>query len=118
MLRELKHAATSPMCLLLRLQRGELEGPAVPPSTCILVNPARTRFHARLLVPGGRFLFTITDFNICLWDLGYTPHAVINTYPIASISIKGDNCNKLAGLQPSHDVLGMILIVAMDPLTT
>src|SRR6266481_4352111 len=82
-LRELKHAATSPMRLLSCLRRVKHKGLAAPLCTRILVGTVRTRIHSRVLVPGGRFLFTVANTEICLWDLGYTPNSIINPYPIA-----------------------------------
>ncbi|KAJ7440153.1 hypothetical protein FB451DRAFT_1415324 [Mycena latifolia] len=119
-LADLEHAATSPARFIAQLTK--------PRTTNDLIPAFLTRiFHPRLrkaspadpvlgqislmrLIPGGRYLVTSTDTaRIYLWDLGYSPAAVLNPYPLMSMVLLEAPAELL--IQPTKDHKGFRLLV-------
>jgi hypothetical protein len=54
------------------------------------------------LIPGGRYLVTASNAGrISVWDIGYTPAAVINPYPLVSTVLPQPPIELL--IQPTKD---------------
>lgn len=115
-LSELKHAATAPMRLLAHLKRCSLNGHTPRLCTRILENSELVgrAFESFILVPGGRFLVTCTQTVMQLWDLGYTPKAIIGPCPVVSIDIEaGSEAPCLIGLRAASDGSGLRIILEL-----
>lgn len=87
-LAELKHAATSPSRLLALVKASPVLGMLPHLCTRILDLSGSTangrKFESCSLIPGGRFLVTVCDSVMELWDLG-TAKDIINPKPIAFV---------------------------------
>ncbi|KAJ6487826.1 hypothetical protein C8R45DRAFT_994455 [Mycena sanguinolenta] len=92
-LRELEHAATSPSRFIAQISKQRPDEEHIPAFCTRFFNPRLPKAVAgsygetdsMRLIPGGRYLVTATNSaRISVWDLGYSPAAVINPYPLAS----------------------------------
>lgn len=64
------------------------------------------------LVPGGRFLFTSGANGLCLWDLGYSMHAPVRPYPIATLDLEDERTStSLHRLAPCSDEQHIIVAI-------
>lgn len=87
-LADLKHAATSPSRLLALIKASPVLGSLPHLCTRTLDHSGstanRTEFDTCYLIPGGRFLITVCDSLIELWDLG-TSSDIISPKPVAFV---------------------------------
>lgn len=61
-------------------------------------------FQGVYLVPGGRFLITFSEADLCVWDLGYSSSTILKNTPIASAS---HIFNDIFAVVPTADGLGL-----------
>ncbi|KAJ7739975.1 hypothetical protein DFH07DRAFT_839507 [Mycena maculata] len=118
-LAEFEHAATSPARFLAQIFKNRATDDLIPAFSTRLFKPRLPRFSpgpAPLgevslirLIPGGRYLVTSSDANrICVWDLGYSPAAIVDPYPLASTVAAGLPRELL--IQPTKDHRGLRLL--------
>ncbi|KAL1742332.1 hypothetical protein HDZ31DRAFT_75589 [Schizophyllum fasciatum] len=88
-LSELEHLATSPERYRSVLVRGNNYSCLEPYARRTLVprrvdqTDATTRFIELMLIPGGRFLFSLAPAAVYLWDLGVNANQMIRPRPLA-----------------------------------
>lgn len=71
-----------------------------------LENP---HFFGVFLVPGGRFLVTFSEIDVCVWDLGYSSSAILKGAPLASAPCVP---NHEFAVVPTTDELGLWICVS------
>jgi len=73
-----------------------------------LENP---HFYAVFLVPGGRFLVTFSETDVCVWDLGYSSSATSKNALLASAPYVP---NHDFAVVPTPDELGLRIFVSVS----
>ena len=74
------------------------------------------------LVPGGQYLFTSgsddDEYRLCLWDIGYSPHAPMKLNPIARLEngqqrLPGESFTTICieAVVPSSDGKELVVVV-------
>src|ERR1700734_4074999 len=86
-LSQLEHVVTSPARFLLRLRRNLPNGSIKPLGTRILdvTSDPEVKVDEMRLVPGGRYLFTLSARTVKLWDIGFQADMPMKDVPVASI---------------------------------
>ncbi|KAJ7666059.1 hypothetical protein DFH06DRAFT_266202 [Mycena polygramma] len=118
---DLEHAATSPARFIAHISNDRPADALVPAFSTRLFqyrlpklatgNPGDIEFMR--LIPGGRYLVTATAVGrISLWDLGHSPAAIINPYPLASTVLPHRPSQLL--IQPTKDNQGFRILVWCD----
>jgi hypothetical protein len=126
---EIEYAATSHHRFLAHLWRELPNGPLMsrPASIRILTvhHPCMLAigdhpigyFKHTAIVPGGRYLITITTGHIVqMWDLGFTAREMINGRPVATAYIFGltDNYDMLVQPSPDGNGIRFLLVINVD----
>lgn len=80
------------------------------------ITPLESRhFYGVFLVPGGRFLVTFSDTDLCVWDLGYSSSysssATLKNAPLACASYAP---NYRFSVVPTPDELGLRVCVSVS----
>jgi hypothetical protein len=112
-LSQLEHVATSPerflSCLRHNLPGGSIE-PLKTRTLDITMDPSVPVELARL-VPGGRYLFTLSAKTVKLWDIGFHANMPMNKVPIASmLDIIFPTSHVFRAIQPTADGLGFQMV--------
>jgi hypothetical protein len=119
---QLQHAATSPAQFMAYLRR-ELEPPKIELPTelmkpkCIRELPGKCCFERAFLVPGGRYILTMSSYTkttIKLWDIGFSRDSVTPSLPVASEHFKEDTV-LISGLQPIGTGDGFLVMLEVTP---
>ncbi|KAJ7597751.1 hypothetical protein C8J56DRAFT_920848 [Mycena floridula] len=73
-------------------------------------------FDEACLVPGGRYLLTVTDTGLLqVWDLGFSPDAMIQSIPIATLIVEDIECSWRICAQPTPNAQGLTILVPHQP---
>jgi hypothetical protein len=106
----LQHAATSASRFTKLLMKCEAPHPFATRLLNTKPRGSNLDLEDLTLVPGGRFLFTMSGGSIIhLWDLGYTSEAMIKPFPIASM--EGTRLQFL-DMHPTGDNAGIRLLLS------
>ncbi|KAJ6487825.1 hypothetical protein C8R45DRAFT_994446 [Mycena sanguinolenta] len=66
------------------------------------------------IVPGGRFMFIVTDTLVHLWDLGYDATKLIKPHALASIAFPEPNSERSISFLPTEDGTGLEVMVMFN----
>ncbi|KAJ7689473.1 hypothetical protein B0H17DRAFT_1066715 [Mycena rosella] len=120
-LADLEHAATSPARFIAQISKDRAADDLIPafstrlfeprlPKSSSPTEPLLGNVSMMRLIPGGRYLVTSSDTaHVCVWDLGYSPAAVINPYPFVSTVLPEEPTDLL--IQPTTDHNGFRFLV-------
>lgn len=116
-LADLEHAATSPARFVSHISKERGSEDLIPAFSTRLFQPRLPRLTAgnleeislMRLIPGGRYLVAATHAGrLSVWDLGYSPAAVINPYPFVSTVLQFPPTDLL--IQPTKDQRGFQIL--------
>ncbi|KAJ7597752.1 hypothetical protein C8J56DRAFT_1159592 [Mycena floridula] len=119
---ELEYLSTSEYRFTTRLRTQLTSEHDLRPTCARLLNLFSENYHDcdvgifddAYLIPGGRYLLTITTTSMLqLWDLGYTPNSIIPMVPSASLLVEKWVAWKTIRTQPSNDGYGLDIIVPL-----
>ncbi|KAJ7108610.1 hypothetical protein C8R44DRAFT_803195 [Mycena epipterygia] len=114
----LEHAATSPARFLAQMSKNRATDDQVPAFSTRLFQPRLPKSspgdlgEVRLirLIPGGRYLVTSSSgARISVWDIGYSPAAVLNPYSVVSTVLAEAPTELL--IQPTKNRKGFRILV-------
>jgi hypothetical protein len=122
---DLEHVATAHHRFAARL-RNELGAESLTPIMTRIIDP---RLHTRgsniqfpgtisclKLVPGGRFLLSLSEFGVIqLWDLGFASNVFSSCQPIATATIANNDWADL-WICPTLDGLGILVLMRTIPI--
>jgi len=121
---QLQHAATSPSRFTaylrqeLRPPKNKLPTKLIKP-TSFRALPGKHCFERAFLVPGGRYILTMSYTKPCyliqLWDIGFSVDSVTPSFPVASKRFE-EYIVVILGLQPiaTGDGLLVMLEITLD----
>lgn len=119
---QLQHAATSPAQFMAYLQR-ELGPPKNKLPTELMKSksirnlPGGRCFERAFLVPGGRYILTMSSYRnaiIKLWDIGFSRYSVTPPGLVTSRDFRG-NTITILGLQPIGIRGGLLVMLEVEP---
>ncbi|KAJ6558057.1 hypothetical protein B0H19DRAFT_1149717 [Mycena capillaripes] len=117
-LADLEHAATTPARFISQISKEWGSEDLIPAFSTRLIQPRLPRLTTgnlgeislMRLIPGGRYLVAATNIGrVSVWDLGYSPAAVINPYPLVSTVLQYPPSELL--IQPTQDLRGFRILV-------